>query len=808
MELTAILSSGSNIEFEWIMSENDSTWIECVGIVRECKTYYNYTTTGHFRITLVATNDASYRVRPNIAVDVFNPVIGFELILASPLINGSGSAEFTLTLDSNEKLPMGNISLSIDYGDGTYELLPLNETFKAQLTISISHVYSKQGEFTTVAYVSSALSTQHLTNLTVKVWDDISSLSLSIPAFANVSEAVHFEFKNYLAYGFEFLIEYDDGDTLETTPDVLNNVFDTTPWTHAYSSPKVYEVKLAAWNPAFAVASKYNITIQYPITDLSITPAPTPVIKYPIPDGYIEFTITQIDNHNAPTDVTCYFSFENGEVSKTENVDISYGQQLHTSFTYTTSGVKDINITCINEVSMYTVLTTINVLEVQLEDYTFTYPVMPSVNTSLDANNKLELFSLDIQFDISLLNCSKFPVGDSLSFKFEDGTVYHVSGFQFVHRFTKRGIFKILVTISNSTTFISKELQIKIGKVDFTANKYAAGVKMSTVTFNISGPATGGTYDIFTAKVSFRNLLSSSNPIYQDYKYKYYGIFYPYVVANFPTFTEIVHIDKPIYVDYNLSAIEINFNTTIELPPGDLTVTVSKHELSDDLPSVKCVFDFGDQIDRTPREVTQDITEDSPLTYNFTYLTLGYQHANVTCFNNYDRNENVAIITVQNECFPMTGIFDRQYSNSSNPLKLITSQDVDLSSRMPVKCADKDVIYDWRMYRVFNNTNEPFNHTPPEQPLGSMRYPMGSVPQGIYRITLNVSLPETYISEPTYVQFIKLPPFALIDGGSQRQATAATPIVMMDALTHSYDLELGYGGNQNLIFEWSCQRYL
>jgi hypothetical protein len=48
--------------------------------------------------------------------------------------------------------------------------------------------------------------------------------------------------------------------------------------------------------------------------------------------------------------------------------------------------------------------------------------------------------------------------------------------------------------------------------------------------------------------VSFTNLLSSSNPIYQDYKYKDYGIFYPYVVANFPTFTEIVHIDEPIYV--------------------------------------------------------------------------------------------------------------------------------------------------------------------------------------------------------------------------------------------------------------------
>lgn len=809
MELTAILSSGSNIEFEWIMNKNDSAWIECADIVRECKTYYNYTTTGHFNITLVATNEVSYQVISNTIVDVFKPVIGFELKLASPIINGNGSAEFTLTLVSKERLPMGNINLSIDYGDGTYELLPLNETFKAQLTLSISHVYSKQGEFTTVAFVSSALSTQHLTNLTVKVWDDISSLSLSMPATGNVSEAVHFEFKNYLAFGFEFHIEYDDGDTLETTPDVLNNVFDTTPWTHAYSSPKVYEVKLAAWNPEFSVTFKYNITIQYPITDLSITPAPTPVINYPIPDGNVEFKITQIDNHPAPTDVTCYFSFENGEVSKIENIDISYGQPLDTTFTYTTSGVKDINITCINGVSMYTVLTTINVLDVKLEDYTFAYPVMPSVNTSFDANNELQPFSLDIQFNISLLNCSIFPADDSLVFEFEDGNIYDVSGFQFVHSFTKRGISKILVTISNSNRSISKELQIKIGKVDFTVNRYVVSVGMSIVTFNISGPATGGTYDIFTDNVvSFTNLPSSSNPIYQDYKYQAYGTYYPYVVAHFPTFTEIVRIDEAIYADYNLSAIEINFNTTIELPPGEITVIVSKHKLSDDLPSVRCLFDFGDQIDRKPREVTQDITDETPITYDFTYLTLGEQHANITCYNNYDRNENVTIITVQNECFPMTGIFDRQYSNSSNPLKLVTSQDVDLSSRMSVKCADKNVMYDWRMYRVFNNTNEFFNYTPPEKPLGSIRFPKGSVPQGIYRITLNVSLPETYASEPTYVQFIKLPPFALIDGGSQRQATASTPIITIDALTHSYDLDLGYGGNQNLTFEWSCQRYV
>lgn len=809
MELTAILSSGSNIEFEWIMNKNDSAWIECADIVRECKTYYNYTTTGHFNITLVATNEVSYQVISNTIVDVFKPVIGFELKLASPIINGNGSAEFTLTLDSKERLPMGNINLSLDYGDGTYELLPLNETFKAQLTLSISHVYSKQGEFTTVAFVSSALSTQHLTNLTVKVWDDISSLSLSMPATGNVSEAVHFEFKNYLAFGFEFHIEYDDGDTLETTPDVLNNVFDTTPWTHAYYSPKVYEVKLAAWNPEFSVTFKYNITIQYPITDLSITPAPTPVINYPIPDGNVEFKITQIDNHPAPTDVTCYFSFENGEVSKIENIDISYGQPLDTTFTYTTSGVKDINITCINGVSMYTVLTTINVLDVKLEDYTFAYPVMPSVNTSFDANNELQPFSLDIQFNISLLNCSIFPADDSLVFEFEDGNIYDVSGFQFVHSFTKRGISKILVTISNSNRSISKELQIKIGKVDFTVNRYVVSVGMSIVTFNISGPATGGTYDIFTDNVvSFTNLPSSSNPIYQDYKYQAYGTYYPYVVAHFSTFTEIVRIDEAIYADYNLSAIEINFNTTIELPPGEITVIVSKHKLSDDLPSVRCLFDFGDQIDRKPREVTQDITDESPITYDFTYLTLGEQHANITCYNNYDRNENVTIITVENECFPMTGIFDRQYSNSSNPLKLVTSQDVDLSSRMSVKCADKNVMYDWRMYRVFNNTNEFFNYTPPEKPLGSIRFPKGSVPQGIYRITLNVSLPETYASEPTYVQFIKLPPFALIDGGSQRQATASTPIITIDALTHSYDLDLGYGGNQNLTFEWSCQRYV
>jgi hypothetical protein len=46
--------------------------------------------------------------------------------------------------------------------------------------------------------------------------------------------------------------------------------------------------------------------------------------------------------------------------------------------------------------------------------------------------------------------------------------------------------------------------------------------------------------------------------------------------------------------------------------------------------------------------------------------------------------------------------------------------------------------------------------------------------------------------------------FAFIEGGYQRTSKLSNGYVKLDALTSSFDVGLGYGGNDNLNFTWSC----
>ncbi|CAC5409625.1 PKD1L2 [Mytilus coruscus] len=809
-EMTAILSSGSNVEFEWIMNDDDSSYILCRHIVRECTANYSYPTIGNFNITLVARNEVSYGILTDIFVTVLKEVAGFSLSHGIGAVNTTSSAKFIVILDSTDRQPMGNLTLVIDFGDGTSETSNLYDITNTMMTPgkTFSHLYSQQGEFFVTGNISSTVSSQSFSNITVNVWDDISQLSLDVAKFAHPSTDVNFRFQNYPPNGFEFSILYGDGDDLKSDWGVQYNAFDSTPWTHSYSSPGIYEITLLAINPEQTKDCKLNITIQYPITELIISPPAVPFLRYPTPDGIIEFEISQVSNAEPPTNVTCSFSFENNAVYKEKGVDIAYMQPFKMSYTYMKEGIKYVNVTCINVVSQFTVLTQVEIKTVTLNDFGFSYPTELNVNMSLNGDNELTDFSEDIQFNILLLNCTRFPLNVSLEFDFGDGTTpSDIIDFNVQHSFTKRGQFLVVVTISNSTSITTVNLPIKIGRIDFTVDKYIGSVGHRPFYFNISGPPSGGSYQLLTDDGNKYDLSSSSSPILKSHVYKQFGKYYPQVIATFPDFTEIVYLEGSLNTDYNLSVIMIDFNTTVDLPPGEITVIVSKHPLADDLPNVKCRFDFGDKIDVVPKEKTQDITTENPLVYHFTYFTLGYPIANFTCFNQYDRNENITTLTVVNECFPLTGIFDRQYSNTSNPLKLITSEDVDLSSRMPVKCADKDVGYKWKIYKIVNETEVLISYNPPEPPKGSLRFSRGGVSEGLYKVTLNVTLPETYVFEPTFVRFIKPPPFAHIDGGSQRQAALITPTVYIDALTHSYDLEQGYGGNDNLAFDWSCKGF-
>jgi hypothetical protein len=64
------------------------------------------------------------------------------------------------------------------------------------------------------------------------------------------------------------------------------------------------------------------------------------------------------------------------------------------------------------------------------------------------------------------------------------------------------------------------------------------------------------------------------------------------------------------------------------------------------------------------------------------------------------------IVNVWNEGFTVNGMFDRQYSNTTGPIRVYTSADFDLASRMAVYCSDQSVIFDWKLYTVVDDTGD------------------------------------------------------------------------------------------------------
>ncbi|CAG2214940.1 PKD1L2 [Mytilus edulis] len=811
MELIAMFSSGSNVHFDWIMNDNHTAYVICEDIVRECSVSYSYSVIGNFNITLVATNGASYEAKTDLLTSVLNPVTGFNFSVFEKLVNSTNDAEFILTTDSVERFPMGDFTLRIDFGDESSDNLYLNDTINDTLLTSgyrIFHTYLKQGQFMVNLNISSQLSSQYFQNITVLVSDDITQLSIDVPQFANTSTDIEFKFQNYPPNGFVFSILYGDRNERISKPGALFTHFDSTPWTYSYSSPGMYEIELTASNLATRIFCKRNITIQYPITELAISPSA--LSQYPIPDGNVELEITLISKEEPPTDVTCYFYPDLMMPNITfENVDIQYTRPFRIPHIYTGEGKKDITVRCVNNVSEVIVQTQLEMKIVTLNDFSFAYPRIAYNNMSLGNDKKVKSFSSQIEFTISVFKCVRFPPNVTFSFDFGDGSnKSNIVDSVVEHSYTKRRSFAVVVYIYNLTSGekLKVDLPMMVGVIDFTTNINIGAVGLTTFVFNISRRTSNGSFKLFTDDSQSFNFLNFNNPILHSHTYMEYGEFIPYVIASVDDNTEIIYLDSPIYADYNLTVIVIDFNTSIELPPGIITINVTKHPLSVNLPNVECVFEFDDKIDRQQRKKIQNITDTNPLIYHFTYITLGYPTVNVTCYNKYDRTEKISKIVVQNECFPMTGMFDRQYSNIDNPLKLSTSEDVDLSNRMPVKCSDKEVKYEWEIYEVVNGSEHAFDYNPPVQPLGSIRFTKGSIPEGLYKVVLNVSIPATYLFEPTYLLFIKPPPFAIIYGGSLRQALLEKTTVSLDALTHSYDMEKGYGGNDNLTFDWSCSK--
>ena len=542
------------MEVEIVVNETESILLLCSGIVNYFKASYLYYKADNYSISSTAKNALSRASSEYQLVVVVKPVAGFKISTNDNLIDSYTSADLIITLDKAIRLPMHALWLYLDYGDGnTSGILPFdNDDISNSLSqngYSISHQYIKQGNYTITGYIKSNLSARSL-QLDVYVWDNITHVLLQSNQSAKVNEEISFSFINVPKSGFEYLIEYGDGTNVESSHDIVNEDYVDTVFLHNYSSPDVYEVQVTLWNAYYTVMHSYLIIIQHPIVDFYLSPRPP--IQYPLPDGEVIFKVNMTDDHPVPTNVTCQFSYENGVVAYNNSVVIRHNKDIKRTHIYTTDGTKTIEIICSNIVSNVKLTTEVEIKAVELDDFTFTYEHIVPMNMTPNATD----IPVEVEFNISLFECVRFPPEANFSWYFDDNTDVEInSAHSMLHIYELRNSYNITVVIQNSTSRTNKTLSIKIGAVDYTVSSYLGGVRITQFIFEMTGIGVGGTYELFPDLGDTITRTQSQNDMHvQIYKiYDDYGKFSPKIIAINENFTEFLYFPKPIVVDYNMT---------------------------------------------------------------------------------------------------------------------------------------------------------------------------------------------------------------------------------------------------------------
>ncbi|CAG2215125.1 unnamed protein product [Mytilus edulis] len=346
-----------------------------------------------------------------------------------------------------------------------------------------------------------------------------------------------------------------------------------------------------------------------------------------------------------------------------------------------------------------------------------------------------------------------------------------------------------------------------MGATDILIPDYGGIIAVSMFSFTVSGVGPGATYEVSIS--SSQTFILTDEPSVKTNIYPNFEKFNPKVIAYNSTFYEITYTEQPVRAEEPMTGVNISLPLKIDLPPGNILVNVSLTDVASSLPFINCTFFMGDLIDRKMYYIYKNLTVSNPYLFYFTYITLGNHSATINCSNAISHVDYVVTVNVWNQCFQPTGMFDRDYSNETNPLVLYTSQDTDLGSRMAVYCTEQHVTYVWELTTVDANGTYsiPYAYEPVVPATGIIRFAKGSIEENIYKVTLNVTLDTTWVYEPTYIKFVKPPPFAYILGGNLLSVKLNKLSVKFDAMTGSYDVMYGEGANQNLTFAWTCKRF-
>ncbi|KAK3103729.1 hypothetical protein FSP39_021426, partial [Pinctada imbricata] len=824
----ASLTSGSNTKTEFLMHDTQKiVHFHNSGEPTYLRFKVTFTTTGEQNVTITISNAVS-TTNVSLTVRTFHRINGFFVSSNVSLIGSRDTTRFSIGLNSSAMVPMGALDFKISFGDeSAIKQLNFNETMSIMSGSDyvLYYQYRTQGNYTAEILISSEIDRKSYA-FDIFVWDNLAVI-IEAKLVGKVFESFNFTFSNPPPSGFAYNIDYGDGNSHSENESVWYYAYEDAPLIHSYNDDGVFHVSFYAWNQIYSSFSNFVITIQYPIPKENITLSPAFYV-IPIPDGIMSFHMNLTEDNPQPSNVTCLFDFQDGdEIDR--DVGLIFGSPVNKTFVYDFPGEKAVNFTCWNRVSSMTKMSNITVVNFTLDHFEIIYQSPVNMNTTLsnvvDLNyprdtpvRKVQHSIVDVYFYVDLLRCHKLPPDIYFQWDFGDGSVEtDLVQFKKIHTYTKRGHYEIKVTIFNNKTNEHLEIDpfiITMGIIQFSVEPADGIVSLTEFTFQFEGFEGNTTY-IFVPQQVFSNTSFTLDDHIFQYIYPYWGQFQPFVFADNGTVNEIVYMETPVEVDFNLTALDISVNNgsvdtyIIHLPPGYLKVTISVSKYTR-MPYTTCDINIGDIINDGNFSLFGNITYQEPLILEEYYYTLGNHTLIVNCTNYASSLYFEQTIYVYNECFTVDGIFDRQYSHSNTPMKTFSFMNTDLSTRMGVICTDMHSEFTWSVEQVIvNNSKEqriPLDYKPAKN-RGIARFGRGDFSQVTLRVILNVSLDGTWIHEFTYLEFIKTPPFAYIVGGNRRTVKYLEKLITIDALTESFATEKGRGGNEELEFIWECMTF-
>ncbi|ESO98628.1 hypothetical protein LOTGIDRAFT_174101 [Lottia gigantea] len=781
------LVSGSNVLSEWMFEQYSILQIYSGDINRLWK---NYSCDAILKdnVTVVAANNASAEYTWFL-LTVQYPVNHIVASVDSPVAETSSNLKFDIQTQSEALTPMGTLQAQIFYHTGENE----TKSFTPGESTEFFKSFTTQGQFKANLSIWSESSSDNL-EVDFAIWDKLEDLTLEPKKpYAEVGKVVTFEFINPPPSGFEYKIIYGNSKQASNTEDDLYLPFSQAPLNTTYSEPITYYISMRSFNPEYEKNYTTSIIIQNAVGNLTLTPSS---LVIPYDNSTVEFTLSMEHEMPPPTSVSCVFTYGDGN-DENVTLDLTWTSPFSHLYTYSNIGNYSVNVFCSNQISNITLFSSIGVRYYTIDDVNlFHQNPFPTNFTE----------GRDVEFSLRIKDLDVTPPNTQLTWNFGDDSTPLVQTFNewiLVHHFPKRDIFMgmLEINMSNETKTITFTQQIGTVTISSDILIVLAGnpVLFTTQIIN-TGSVEPLSYQIDfgdgTVPVSSQNF---SHSFADGGYYIATAKVFNSTFSEFNTVEDVLVVENPLTSLLSVSAQNVafppgNFRLSLGLPPGSKPITF-----------VTCEYNFGDTVDNVLHYHTDNISLSHPITFLHTYTKLGPYTILYNCSNVLTSTSGKLSTSVINECFSIIGIFDPQYSYQDNPMRIYTSQLMQISSRLTIYCGEHQPRFVWTLKNITDGNMTNVSLDQPQTDF--IRFPKNSIPKGKYILSLNVSFvlkPESWLNEITFLEFRDPPIRAEIVGGFQR--TTGMKDITIDAVPLSYDPLKEQGQPDDLSYSWTCKK--